>query len=208
MRWGILVLRLRFATPWVLIPDTASDCAIGLAHDRDLSCSPRLCQLRHRGDVEQGPASAPTLLMTWLAMLEGADAYRGEGRPKGAPSKKFRYSSLPRVPRRDAGFPLPDATASQRLLCTSRPGNCLSCPNDADLVNPRRAGQGGQAGIDGPRPRPPSHPQPCRGLPFPLPRDPGVRRDFRPIRRPGGTFRNRRARARMRRPCRTTDGSG
>jgi hypothetical protein len=27
-------------------------------------CSPGPWQLRHRGDVEQGPASAPTLLMT------------------------------------------------------------------------------------------------------------------------------------------------
>jgi len=26
-----------------------------------------MCQLRHREDVEQGPASTPTLLMTWFA---------------------------------------------------------------------------------------------------------------------------------------------
>jgi hypothetical protein len=36
------------------------------------SCPPGLCQLRHREDVEQGPVSAPTLLMTLLAMLETA----------------------------------------------------------------------------------------------------------------------------------------
>jgi hypothetical protein len=43
----------------------------------DVSCSPRPCQLRHRGDVEQGPASAPNLLMTWFAMLEDADTAGG-----------------------------------------------------------------------------------------------------------------------------------
>jgi hypothetical protein len=41
--------------------------------------------------MKQGPAFAPTFLMTWLAMLEGADvaadADRGEGEPKRASPK-------------------------------------------------------------------------------------------------------------------------
>jgi hypothetical protein len=48
-----------------------------------VSCSPRPCQLRHREDGEQGPASAPTLLMTWFAMLEGADAAGGHRSRRG-----------------------------------------------------------------------------------------------------------------------------
>jgi hypothetical protein len=47
------------------------------------TCSPGPCQLRHREDVEHGPASSSTLLMTWLAMLEGADAAGGCGSRKG-----------------------------------------------------------------------------------------------------------------------------
>jgi hypothetical protein len=45
----------------------------------DVSRSPGPRQLRHRGDVEQVPASAPTLPMTWFAMLEGADAAGAAG---------------------------------------------------------------------------------------------------------------------------------
>jgi hypothetical protein len=66
----------RRSRAYLLMPDAASDRAIDLAHD-GVSCSPGPCQLRHRGDVEQGPASTPTLLMTWFAMLEGADAAAG-----------------------------------------------------------------------------------------------------------------------------------
>jgi len=39
---------------------------------RPIPRTPKLCQLRHRGDVEQAPVPAPTRLMTQLAMLEGA----------------------------------------------------------------------------------------------------------------------------------------
>jgi hypothetical protein len=42
------------------IADAASHRAADLAHDRSLAVI-RPCQLRHHGDVEQGPASTPTL---------------------------------------------------------------------------------------------------------------------------------------------------
>jgi hypothetical protein len=58
------------------MPDAAS-VVQSISPTIDVSCSPRLCQLRHREDVEQGPASAPILLMTWFAMFEGADAAGG-----------------------------------------------------------------------------------------------------------------------------------
>jgi hypothetical protein len=72
-------------------------------------------QLRHRGDVEQGLVSLPILLMTQFAMLGGAigiflswdggvDSDGGEKGAMGASPKKFRCSSLPMAPRRDAGF--------------------------------------------------------------------------------------------------------
>jgi len=41
------------------IADAASHRAADLAHDRSLAVI-RPCQLRHHGDVEQGPASTPT----------------------------------------------------------------------------------------------------------------------------------------------------
>jgi hypothetical protein len=51
-------------------------------------------------------------MMTQFAMLETTTRSVEVDLRRGASSKKFRYSSAPRVPRRDAGFPLQDATAS------------------------------------------------------------------------------------------------
>jgi hypothetical protein len=96
------------------------------------------------GGCGAGQAAAPILLMTLFAMpgcasgallpamearMRRPDAHQVEGGPKGASPKKFRYSSPPRVPRRDAGFslhPLPFSRHSEgrpngsRLLVTAR----------------------------------------------------------------------------------------
>ncbi len=67
----------------------------------------------------RGRFSAPTLLITWFGMLGGTNAAGGResrrGRTERCLSEKFRSSSPPMVPRRDASFPLPDGTASSTL---------------------------------------------------------------------------------------------
>jgi hypothetical protein len=52
-----------------IVPGAASEIVRSISLTIGVSCSPGPWQLRHRGDVEQGPASARTFLMTQLAML-------------------------------------------------------------------------------------------------------------------------------------------
>jgi hypothetical protein len=109
----------------ILIPDAALDCAVGLAPRSGSRARPGRanCVI---GGCGAGPASAPILLMTWFGMLEGPDAAGrrryAEREDRKVPLRNFRYSSPPMVPRRNAGFPLPDALhiPSGKLVLTGR----------------------------------------------------------------------------------------
>jgi hypothetical protein len=61
-----------------IIPGVASDRAIDLAHDRDLVLAQPV-PTASSGDVEHGPVFRADLLMTWFALLEGAEAAGGRG---------------------------------------------------------------------------------------------------------------------------------
>ena len=106
----------------------------------DTGCSIGLCSRsrpRSMPGARPGPANcviggmwsragfAPTLLMTWLAVLGGPDAAGGRrsrrGRTERCLSETFDPHLRPWFHGATRAFPLPDATASQR--CTFRPGD-------------------------------------------------------------------------------------
>jgi hypothetical protein len=118
------------------MPRAAPDRAFDLAHDRS-SRSPGPRQLRHRGDVEQGPASAPILLMTRLAMPGasrtpclarrrsgggGRTRTRGEGGPKVPLQKNFDTHLRPWFHGEPQAFPL----AYERVLAPNP--RAKACP--------------------------------------------------------------------------------
>jgi len=93
---------------------------------RRVSCPPKPCQLRHRGDVEQGPVSAPnppddavcdarsalgTLSRAMEARTRRSDADRGERRPNGASPNKISILISAEGSTARCGLPLPDAAA-------------------------------------------------------------------------------------------------